>query len=278
LISNIDKLTGLYVKKYFVKRLEEELARTRRYKRPLTLVLFEINYNYFMPDYNIRWAMVYTILKQFGALLLRQLRNVDIAGRYGGEMFSVLLPETPLTGGKIAAERIRRKVEDHTFMGDAMVKEVRLAVNGGVGTYPIHGKNTQELISSAHQGLLISRNEGGNKIVICPHELYDEEGNSLLTPGLEDESEKRKEEEQRSDEPDFMDIIKQDKARKADRNEKTGDEKPGEEEKEELKEEKEEEKKEEVSAGSGDNEGMKSAIEKKKEELWRDLEEKMGDE
>lgn len=271
MISNIDKLTGLYVKKYFVKRLEEELARTRRYKRPLTLILFEVNYNYFMPDYNIRWAMVYTILKQFGALLLRQLRNVDIAGRYGGEMFSVLLPETPLPGGKIAAERIRKKVEDHTFMGDAMVKEVRLAVNCGAAGFPIHGKNSQELFSSAHQGLLIARNEGGNKVVMCPHELYDDEGNSLLTIGLEDESEKRIRESKKASEPDLIDIIKQDKARKMNGQGKESD--GDSESKEELKEEEKEARDE-----SGDNEGIKSAIEKKKEELWKGLEEKMGNE
>ncbi|MCD4783714.1 MAG: GGDEF domain-containing protein [Candidatus Eremiobacteraeota bacterium] len=262
MISNIDKLTGLYVKKYFVKRLEEELARTRRYKRPLTLILFEINYNYFMPEYNIRWAMVYTILKQFGALLLRQLRNVDLAGRYGGEMFSVLLPETPLIGGKIAAERIRKGVEDHTFLGDSMVKEVRLAVNCGTAAFPIHGKNCQELFSSAHQGLLISRNEGGNKVVICPHELYDNEGNSLLTIGLEDESAKKAAESKKADEPDLIDIIKSDNTNKND-----GDSK----DKEELKEE---EKK--APDESEDNVGIKSAIEKKKEELWKGLEEKMG--
>ena len=73
MMQYIDKLTGLYVQKYFEKRLEEELARTLRYKRPLTILMFEINYNYFMPEFNIRWAMVYTVLKQFGSVLLKQL-------------------------------------------------------------------------------------------------------------------------------------------------------------------------------------------------------------
>jgi len=189
LIDNLDKLTGLYTRKYFRLRLDEELARTRRYKRPLSIVIFEINYKYFMPEYNIRWSMVYTILKQFGALLLRQLRNVDIAGRYGGEMFTVLLPETPLEGGKIAADRIRKRVEEHTFIGDNVISEVKLAINGGLATCPMHGKSLKEVLSSAHQGLLMSRSEGGNKIVVCPNLLYDEEGKSTLTieGGLEEE-------------------------------------------------------------------------------------------
>lgn len=207
MIDNLDKLTGLYTQKYFNLRLEEELARTRRYKRPLTLIFFEINYNYFMPEYNIRWAMVYTILKQFGALLLRQLRNVDIAGRYGGEMFSVLLPETPIEGGEIASERIRKKVEEHTFLGDNVVKEVRLAINGGMATSPIHGKSIKEMIASAHQALLIARNEGGNKVITCPNILYDDKGKSTIITPAGTSMEPKK--------PDITDVFREEKKEKA---------------------------------------------------------------
>ncbi len=207
MIDNLDKLTGLYTQKYFNLRLEEELARTRRYKRPLTLIFFEINYNYFMPEYNIRWAMVYTILKQFGALLLRQLRNVDIAGRYGGEMFSVLLPETPIEGGEIASERIRKKVEEHTFLGDNVVKEVRLAINGGMATSPIHGKSIKEMIASAHQALLIARNEGGNKVITCPNILYDDKGKSTIVTPADMSMEPKK--------PDITDVFREEKKEKA---------------------------------------------------------------
>jgi len=180
LMQNTDKLTGLYVQKYFEKRLEEELARTIRYKRPLTLLLFQINYNFFMPEYNIRWAMVYTVLKQFGSVLLKQLRNIDLAGRYGGDMFSVLLPETPMDGGLVVGERIRKHVEDHTFVGDNVLKNIRIALDGGLATCPVHGKTLREITSSAHQGLLVARNQGGNRVVICPHKLYDDQGKSIL--------------------------------------------------------------------------------------------------
>ncbi len=189
MMQYIDKLTGLYVQHYFEKRMDEELARTLRYKRPLTILMFEINYNYFMPDFNIRWAMVYTVLKQFGSVLLKQLRNVDLAGRYGGDQFMVLLPETPVDGGMIAADRIRKHVEEHTFIGDNVLKNIHIAIDGGMATCPIHGKTRQELVSSAHQGLLIARNRGGNKIIPCPHELYDQEGNSLLIQEQEEHQE-----------------------------------------------------------------------------------------
>ncbi|MFP4499125.1 MAG: GGDEF domain-containing protein, partial [Vulcanimicrobiota bacterium] len=99
--EQFDKLTGLYTQKYFERRFEEEVSRTNRYKRPLTLMILEINYDYFKTDANVRWAMIYTILKQFGALLRKQLRNVDIGGRYSGETFVIVFPETNLEGGKI---------------------------------------------------------------------------------------------------------------------------------------------------------------------------------
>lgn len=181
IIQNVDKLTGLYTQQYFETRLEEELARTNRYKRPLSLLLFEINYDYFKPNHNVRWAMVYTILKQFGALLLRSIRNVDIAGRYGGEMFAVILPETPADGGRIVAERIRKAVEEYSFLGDNLKKDIKIAVNGGYASFPIYGKTAGELISSAQQGLIIARNEGGNKVMPCPKKLYNEDGKALVS-------------------------------------------------------------------------------------------------
>lgn len=181
-----DKLTGIYTEDYFIHRLEEELLRTGRYKRPLTLLSIEINYNFFMPDHNIRWSMNYTLLKQFGALLREQLRNIDIAGRYGGETFLVMLPETPMDGGVVAGERIRRRVEQYSFLGDSNIEQVRLAVNCGLATFPQHGKTVREIISSAQQAMLISRNDGGNSVVICPNDLYSPGGESLLYAGGND--------------------------------------------------------------------------------------------
>lgn len=298
IIENVDKLTGLYIQKYFEKRFQEELARTNRYKRPLTLVLFEINYNYFDSEFNVRWAMVYTILKQFGALLLRQLRNVDIAGRYGGDKFAVLLPETSIEGGKVAAERIRKMVAEYSFIGDNLTKEVRIAVNGGIATYPVHGKTVQELLSSAHQGLLIARKDGGNKIVECPQKIYNQEGVPLIYAEAEQEPE-QPEEEKEVEEKELVEEKTEEELKEKSVEEAVEEEKPeeeetervekaveeaaeetGTEEREEMVEIEEEKVKEKVEKkveqrAAGFRDSLKEAIERKKAELRKALEAKL---
>jgi diguanylate cyclase (GGDEF)-like protein len=179
-MENRDRLTGLFVQKHFEDRLEEEIARTRRYKRPLTLLLFQINYNHFMPDTKIRWVMVYSILRQFGEIMSEQLRNVDIIGRYGGEQFAIALPETDLEGGRIVAERIRREVAERVFTGDELNPELHVALDGGIASCPIHGRTKDELIASTKHALLRAQKWGGNVVVISSRQLYDEYGNPII--------------------------------------------------------------------------------------------------
>lgn len=162
----IDKLTGLYNKKYFEKRLINELERAKRYKRPLSLLLFEIDYNYFIKDYDVKWGISYSILKQFGALILKIYRNVDLAGRYEGEMFIAILPETPIEGAAVAGERLRKAVEDHVFIGDNRMPKIKIALNVGVVTYPKNGINIEELVSAAYDAVLEARAQGSNKVIV----------------------------------------------------------------------------------------------------------------
>jgi diguanylate cyclase (GGDEF)-like protein len=169
-----DRLTGLYVQRYFEGRLEEELARAKRYHHDLTVMMFQINFNYFLPDHDIRWIMIYTIFKQFGAIVTKDLRNVDIAGRYGSDMFAIMLPETPIEGGKIVAERIRKDIASYTFSGYGAVPEVHVALDGGIAAAPIHGKTGEELIISARLGLEDAIRKGGNMVIESPRKLYDE--------------------------------------------------------------------------------------------------------
>jgi diguanylate cyclase (GGDEF)-like protein len=188
-IENTDKLSGLYIQEYFEDRLEEELARAQRYSRPLTMLFMQINYQHFMPEVNVRWGMVYTIIKQFGSLLLKHLRNVDLAGRYGGEHFMVMLPETPIEGGKVLAERIRKVVSEHRFIGETTSRDIRVALDCGIATSPVHGKGASEIINSAKLALERAQKWGGNLVVVCPLQTYDDDGNPFVSLMDEDEAE-----------------------------------------------------------------------------------------
>lgn len=175
MIRHRDKLTGLYEQEYFEARLGEEVRRTIRYKRPLSLLMMEIDFYFYSPKTDIKWAFSYMIFKQFGSLLLRSFRTVDIAGRYEGEFFVVFLPETDEEHSLLAAERFRKIVEEHTFLGDAKVPQIKVAVNIGVSVFSKHGKLPQELLSSAHRAMLEARSAGGNRVVLFPYEIHSHE-------------------------------------------------------------------------------------------------------
>jgi len=124
----MDKLTGLLAKKEFEEQLQHEVQRAMRYRRPLTLLIAEVDFEHFEAELNIRTSMPYTILKQVGAIIQKHLRTVDMAGRVAGETFAMMLPETPLDGAKVAAERLRMSVESHEFLGDNVERRLRMAI------------------------------------------------------------------------------------------------------------------------------------------------------
>jgi len=146
-----------------------------RYRRPLTVLLIEVDFEHFSPGQNVKWGMAYTIYKQLGPLFMRQLRKVDLAARMGGEQFALLLPETGLAGAQIAGERIRKAVETHEFIGEDVSSRVRVAINVGMATFPDHGTGSDELMATAQKALLLARRDGGNLALVYPERLHDPE-------------------------------------------------------------------------------------------------------
>ncbi|MDQ7824820.1 MAG: GGDEF domain-containing protein [Candidatus Eremiobacteraeota bacterium] len=172
---NRDKLTGLYQEDYFKFRLEEEVIRNLRYKRDMTLIFLEVDFNYFVKDIDLRSGFSYSILRQIGKFVRDSIRRIDIAGRLGGDCFAVILPETPEEGALVLAERMRKLVEAFVFKGSPEAPELKVAVNVGIVAFPRHGKSPEELLSVVQRALLMAREEGGNMVKIYPEALYEEE-------------------------------------------------------------------------------------------------------
>lgn len=163
-----DKLSGLYEKKYFMDHLDLEVQRCGRYRRPLAVLMVQFQYDYFMPDEDVRWSLGYSLFKQLGPILLATLRNVDMACRFEGDNAVAFLPETSADGAAIAAERIRNRVEVHEFMGREPDERVKVAVNIGVAVFPAHGATARELVESARQATARAREAGGNQVCVLP--------------------------------------------------------------------------------------------------------------
>ena len=111
-----DALTGAYNRMKFDTLLEEEIRRCSRYPRPVTLAMLDIDY---FKEINDRHghAMGDSALRQFVALVIEHIRECDVLARWGGEEFMILFLETPLEESQAVAEKIRQKIESHSFDG-----------------------------------------------------------------------------------------------------------------------------------------------------------------
>ncbi len=113
-LSVHDGLTALYTHLFITSKLTDEVARSTRYGSNLSIILFDLD-NF--KDVNDTYGHLAgdTILKEVGRILKGSLRSLDSVGRYGGEEFLVILPETDGDSAKVIGERLRRKIEEMRF-------------------------------------------------------------------------------------------------------------------------------------------------------------------
>lgn len=161
----IDKLSGLLDRKDFLGRMDDELKRSVRYRRPFGFLMMDLAHNHFSQERDVRWSMGYSLLKQLAAQLKLGLRDIDVLGRFDGEVFGAILPETDVAGAHIAAERVRKSVADHLFMGTTQDDRVHVAVNVGFVCFPEHADHLDGLIESSRLALEEARGKGGNVVV-----------------------------------------------------------------------------------------------------------------
>jgi diguanylate cyclase (GGDEF)-like protein len=156
--SDQDSLTHLYNNTYFYKYLDREIQKAARYKRPISIVIFDLDD---FKRYNDRYGHLEgdQILRVVGELIKKDLRTVDIPCRYGGEEFAVILPETPAEQAVFVADRARQAVEAHRFSFATMT------VSGGVATYPQDAATAATLLQAAEQALEQAKRSGRNRVV-----------------------------------------------------------------------------------------------------------------
>jgi len=166
---NIDHSTGLWNKRYFEERMNTEFARISRHKQPLSLLFIDIDHFKRIND-TYGHQVGDEVLKKLAKTLKRKVRREDVAARFGGEEFVVLLPDTDNNGAVKLAERIRQAVENKI-----KVKNRKVTVSIGVSTFadPNSDKLTpsdlakaaEKLIESADKNLYIAKRTGRNKVV-----------------------------------------------------------------------------------------------------------------
>jgi len=167
-LATTDALTGLNNRRALWRQLREEVERGRRYVRPLSLVLLDIDLFKDVNDTEGHRAGD-AILNQLGAILLRVSRASDFAARYGGEELALLCPETSAEEAQALGERIRSLIEAAAFRLPGG-REAHITVSVGVATLPNNATDTTSLIEEADAALYSAKWAGRNRVCVAPTE------------------------------------------------------------------------------------------------------------
>jgi diguanylate cyclase (GGDEF)-like protein len=165
-LSNTDGLTELYNHRYFQSILNIEVERERRYKRPLSLLMIDID-NFKSCNDTHGHLIGDVVLQQVGALVKKSTRGCDYVARYGGEEFAVILPETPKQEALVVAERIRASIAEHLFTTTTGTSIGNITVTIGLASFPEDAQEKRELIDRADKGLYQGKTSGKNRICVA---------------------------------------------------------------------------------------------------------------
>ena len=163
-LSLVDELTGLYNRRAVYKFLDNETKRAKRFKHPLTIIMADIDFFKIYNDKNGHVAGD-KLLQEISKIMSNEVRDIDILGRYGGEEFIVILPETSHEGASKIAERIRRKVEQTHFQGQETQPHGKVTISLGLTTFHGEYKERTQFIQSADE-LLYKAKEAGRNVLI----------------------------------------------------------------------------------------------------------------
>ncbi|MCX5804561.1 MAG: diguanylate cyclase [Proteobacteria bacterium] len=159
-LSIYDGLTGVYNHAFIVNALEDEIERSTRYGSQLTIALFDIDDFKKVNDTFGHLAGDY-VLKRVAEILKNGLRVIDMVGRYGGEEFLVIMPETFLVQGVKVSERLRKDIENENFLYED--KSIKITISGGAAPFS-QGLDVNKIITIVDENMYKSKNTGKNRV------------------------------------------------------------------------------------------------------------------
>ncbi|HET7572234.1 MAG TPA: diguanylate cyclase [Gaiellaceae bacterium] len=160
--ARIDSKTGLYNARYFTSALAAELARAERFERPMAVIMADLD---LLRDLNNSWGHLAgdAVLRGIADVFRAELRHYDVPARFGGEEFSILLPETTAEQAFEIAERIRRAVAERRFEVETAPEALRATLSLGVAAFPRDGTDANELVHQADLAVYRAKLQGRNR-------------------------------------------------------------------------------------------------------------------
>jgi diguanylate cyclase (GGDEF)-like protein/putative nucleotidyltransferase with HDIG domain len=162
--ARVDPKTGLFNARHFAATLAEELGRAERFERPLSLIMADLD---LLRDINNSYGHLAgdAVLKGIAEVFRAELRHYDVPARFGGEEFSILLPETAPEEALEIAERIRRAVAAAAFDVETSSDPIHATVSIGVAGYPKDAHDANELIHQADLAVYRAKLQGRNRVL-----------------------------------------------------------------------------------------------------------------
>ena len=166
-MSNSDALTGLRNRRYLDNYLEREITRCFRYQHSISVILLDIDH---FKQFNDRFG--HHVGDDCLRMVAEQLRHCvardsDVVGRYGGEEFCIVLPETEMEGARAVAERVRRRIAETPFR--VANENITITISAGVtSAIPTSSDQESYLLQRADEGLYQSKHDGRNRVTCLP--------------------------------------------------------------------------------------------------------------
>jgi diguanylate cyclase (GGDEF)-like protein/putative nucleotidyltransferase with HDIG domain len=162
--ARVDPKTGLFNARHFAAALTEELGRSQRFQRPMSLIMADLD---LLREINNSYGHLAgdAVLKGIAEVFRGELRHYDVPARFGGEEFSILLPETAPEEGLEIAERIRHAVAEKLYEVETSSEPIRATVSIGVAGYPKDAEDANALIHQADLAVYRAKLQGRNRVL-----------------------------------------------------------------------------------------------------------------
>lgn len=164
-LATKDSMTHLYVRRFFDQRLSEQIEKSNQFNTVFSLLIMDIDHFKHVND-TFGHGIGDQVIKLVAATIQRNIRTeLDVPGRYGGEEFTILMPEADSERAVMVAERIRQAIENTDV--SHLVTGRNITVSIGVATFPQHGTKPKELMEAADIALYRSKGGGRNRVSVC---------------------------------------------------------------------------------------------------------------
>jgi diguanylate cyclase (GGDEF)-like protein len=163
-VSRVDGLTGLYNRRFWEEQFVMEYKRDKRSESPSALIMLDID-NFKKVNETYGHPAGDEVIKALAGVIKKTIRETDIAGRYGGEEFAIILPDTPFANVEFVAERIRRLVEKCIVVYDEI--NISFTVSIGISGFKHIHKDSSQWMHTADKALYQAKAAGKNRVILA---------------------------------------------------------------------------------------------------------------